>query len=83
MEKYCKNCGFILDEKKELCDYCGVKIKTSTITDSIIIEKKQTKSNSEDILVPLILYGSCTKNTFVEWELASTILCSSREANLA
>jgi len=55
MEKYCKKCGFILDEKKEVCDYCGVKVESSTIADSTVIEKKQTKSNSEDILVPLIL----------------------------
>ena len=55
MEKYCKNCGFILDEKKNVCDYCGVKIESSTIIDSEVIEKKPTKSNSEDIIVLLLI----------------------------
>lgn len=55
MQIYCKNCGFILDEKKQVCDYCGINIESSTISNSTVIEKKQTKSNSEDVLIPLIL----------------------------
>ncbi|MFB6175404.1 MAG: NINE protein [Candidatus Nanohalobium sp.] len=53
-EKYCSNCGEIIDKKAEICPECGVRVKESSDSNNVNInmENNQVQStSSEDTLV--------------------------------